>query len=135
MLKRKVLSLVLALALIVSMAIPALAGTESGSGNLANYDYEFYAYCDSVSSSGEMRYLGATQLTSSITNYCWCNMHGDMLTTSGYNTGRGNVIAYAGRYVGEENGVAYHDCTVSYAIFTGKVGTNPVAPGITVRAN
>ena len=135
MLKRKIFSLVLALALIVSMAIPALAGTESGRGNLANYDYEFYAYCDSVSSSGEMRYLGATQLSSSIKNYCWCNMHGDTLITSDYKTGYGNVVAYAGNYVGTEDGVAYHNCTVSYAIFTGKVGTNAVAPGITVRAN
>lgn len=134
MLKRKVLSLVLALALIVSMAIPALAATRSGSGNLANYDYAYYAVCDSVSSSGEVQYLGATQLTSSITNYCWCNMHGVMLSTSGYNTGRGNVVAYAGRYVGEENGVAYHNCTVSYAVFTGKVGTAVVAPEITVPA-
>ncbi len=135
MLKRKVLSLVLALALIVSMAIPALAATRSESGNLANYDYTYYAVCDSVSSSGEVQYLGATQLTSSITNYCWCNMHGVMLTTSGYNTGRGNVVAYAGRYVGEENGVAYHNCTVSYAVFTGKVGTVKIADEITVPAS
>ena len=121
MLKRKVLSLVLALALIVSMAIPALAATRSGSGNLANYDYAYYAVCDSVSSSGEVQYLGATQLTSSITNYCWCNMHGVILTTSGHNTGR-------------ENGVTYHDCTVSYAVFTGKVGTEIIADEITVPA-
>lgn len=123
--KRKMLSIMLALVLIVCMAIPAFAASRSGyiDGKQWNFNY----YLTSSSGSCETQFIDSTQLMAYVEVHGWCNMHGADATDSRTVYDNGNARAYCSNNLLIPATNTYHDCVLDYAVFSGKVGSVYVA--------
>ena len=132
MLKRKLLSVLLALVLVASMAIPVFAERVFKAKDFAGKECTYLAYRDLESASGQFTYLGDYQLTASVTTYNWCNMHSEMLTANSTRSGYYDVKVTAGNDVAMDNTISYHTCTVSYAVCTGRIEQTTVFDPFTV---
>ena len=117
--KRRLLSVVLALVLIVSMAVPVLA--LGGSGTIESQPYTYGASKSTTNASGWVTYQGPSELFVSIDVYSWCNAHTDYISKYTYTYGRGNATVSVNNTVSVDN--VTHTCSISYGYYTGKVGT------------
>lgn len=119
MLKRKLLSVLLALALVVSMAIPALAASGSGTYNGSSYSYE--ATDKTTSIYGRFTYGISTSVSVNVSLTMWCSAHTDHVYKS--NSGSGTRVASCYVYKNTTTNGYSHDCVVQSGTLTGKVGS------------
>ena len=121
--KRRILSVVLALVLLVSMAVPAFA--ISGSGTIANYAWEYYTSLSISRATGTMRYLGPSQCHAYINVYTSCWQHTNYGYVSNSVDDYGNATAVVAYPVVTVEDIT-HTCSPAYGYFTGKVGSQAV---------
>lgn len=120
MLKRKLLSVLLALVLVVCMAVPALAASGSGAYNGRSYYYEATEMTTSV--YGYFRYDLETSVSVHVNLTMWCSAHTDHVYKG--NSGNGTRSAYCYVYKNTTTNEYYsHDCVVQSGTLTGKVGS------------
>ena len=120
MLKRKLLSVLLALVLVVSMAVPALAASGSGTYNGSSYSYE--ATDQTTRIYGRFTYGISTSVSVHVNLTMWCSAHTDHVYKG--NSGDGTRSAYCYVYKNTTTNEYYsHDCVVQSGTLTGKVGS------------
>lgn len=119
--RKKIISILLILILIFSMAVPTFAERIFKYDTLAGKEWRYLAYRDSESASAEFEYDGDHQLTVSVTTYNWCNGHSEELPSCATKTGVHSIRATAWNVVTMDDGVTYHSCRVSYAKCSGKI--------------
>ena len=85
MLKRKLLSVLLALVLVVSMAVPALAldNSKTVTGNFDNYGYSAYVYANNTKANGSFTY---NNYNFQLKAYLSASIFFDVLGQTYYNT-------------------------------------------------
>ena len=120
--KRRLLSVVLALVLIASMAVPALAISDSGT--IASQPWNYSTTLNSGGASGTVRYQGPDQLFVSINVYNWCSGHTDWVSKYNYDYDYGNAYTEVDNMVTIDGSA--HACVPGYGYLTGKVGSQYV---------
>ena len=126
--KRYLFTMLLVLLMLTLMPISALAAQRQGSGVLASEEYMYVADYDSEDAVGEVVYESdKVDVSASVTAYCCCHTHSEMLTNSAYHSDTIYASARVTNKVPTDESPYYHECSISYIHFTGKVGTGVVA--------
>ena len=123
--KRRILTVVLAVVLILGMAVPAFALSKSGT--IENNPWECYTSVTGTTASATTSYLGATECHTYIDVNAWCGQHTEtyMLVASKSANAYGNATASVSNPVVTVNGVS-HVCSPISGYMTGRVGTQTV---------
>ena len=125
MLKRKVLTLLLVLVLVVSMAVPAFAFY--GSGTISGKPWTTETWLTSSYASAKTAYTGDYLISVNMTAYGWCNMHGSDIAIPRSNSGYKSCEVYGGNQVSIDGTSSTHACNIYYGYLTSKVGSYYVA--------
>lgn len=125
--RKKVISLILALMLVATMVVPAMAAYGNGT-----YNNQQYKYMASSSASGESAYFTYANTSASvsckITANLWCGQHTDYFYREDSDYKNGTAKCSISNYIYEEiNGsYMYHTCTFQNGEIFGRVGSTQV---------
>ncbi len=123
--KRKLLSVLLALVLIFSLAVPAFAFY--GSGTIAGEAWTTQTWLTSSYAKAKTGYTGDYKISVDMTAYSWCNMHGSDIAIPRSNSGYVECEVYGGNQVSIDDTSSTHACNIYYGYLTSKVGSYYVA--------
>lgn len=123
--KRRLLSVILAVVLILSMAVPTFALSKSGT--IANNPWSCYASVTGTTASATTSYQGPTQCYTYIDVNAWCGQHTDtiMYAASKSASAKGNATAEVTDPVVTINGTS-HICSPISGYMLGRVGSQVV---------
>ena len=121
--KRRLLSVILAVVLILGMAVPAFA--ISGSGTIANYTWEYYTTLDIARATGTVSYMGPSQCYAyiKVSTLCWQHTNYGYISDSIYAYGNATAVVEYPVVTVED---ITHTCSPEHGYFTGKVGSQAV---------
>lgn len=126
--RRYLFTMLVILLMLTLMPISVLAVQRQGSGVLASVDYMYVADYDTEDAVGEVVYESdKVAVSASVTAYCWCHIHSEMLTNSAYDSDTGYASARVTNRIPTDESPYYHDCSISYIHFLGKIGTGTIA--------